>query len=265
MRPANAAGAPLCQGGKNILARRVVNWKAGKLLAPVPALPNNWPVPKWCKLIIGVLLLPVCFGAALALWQVVRASGKADTIWVATLSGAACWLVIYLLLPKPMWVYVFGHELTHVLWTWLLGGGVKQFKASAKGGHVIVTKNNFLIALAPYFFPLYTVMVVLVFLAGQYLWDWQPYAVWFHLLLGASYGFHVTLTWHILKNTQSDITEQGYLFSAVVIFLGNVILLLVAIPLLAKQVNALTALQWWGQNTWAVFLQLGRWAPHRHQ
>lgn len=83
--------------------------------------PNNSAVPKWCKAIIAILLLPVCIGAGSALWLVIQASGKADTIWMATLSGAACWLVIYLLLPKPMWVYVFGHELTHVLWTWLLG------------------------------------------------------------------------------------------------------------------------------------------------
>jgi hypothetical protein len=210
-------------------------------------------------MIIAILLLPVCVGAGTALWRVVRASGNADTIWVATLSGAGCWLAIYLLLPKPMWVYVFGHELTHVLWTWLLGGRVKKFKASAKGGHVIVTKNNFIIALAPYFFPFYAVLVVLVFLAGQWLWNWRGYAVWFHLLLGASYGFHLTLTWHILKNTQSDITEQGYLFSGVIIFLGNVGLLLLAIPFLTRQVDALTALRWWGNCTWEVFRQLGHW------
>ena len=111
-------------------------------------------MPKWCKTLVAILLLPACLGAASALWKVVRSSGSADTIWVATASGATCWLAIYLLLPKPMWVYVFGHELTHALWTWLMGGRVKKFKASSTGGHVIVTKNNFLIALAPYFFPL---------------------------------------------------------------------------------------------------------------
>jgi hypothetical protein len=215
-------------------------------------------VPKWCKTIIAVLLLPVCAGASSALWRVIRASGNADTIWVATLSGAACWLVIYLLLPKPMWVYVFGHELTHVVWTWLLGGKVKKFKASAKGGHVVVTKNNFIIALAPYFFPLYAVMVAFVFLAGDWLWNWRGYTVWFHLLLGASYGFHLTLTWHVLKNTQTDITDQGYLFSAVVIFLGNVCILLLVIPLLAEQVKPLAGLQWWANSTLDAFQSLAR-------
>ena len=215
-------------------------------------------MPKWCKTIIAVLLLPACVGAGRALWLVARSNGNADTTWVAIFSGAACWLVIYVLLPKPMWVYVVGHELTHVLWTWLFGGRVKKFRASSKGGHVIVTKNNFIIALAPYFFPVYAFLLILVFLAGRWLWNWKEYAVWFHLLLGAAYGFHLTLTWHILKNTQTDITEQGYLFSAVIIFLGNATVLLLAIPLLAGQVTPLTALQWWGDCTWEVFRRLAR-------
>jgi hypothetical protein len=206
-------------------------------------------VPKWCKTIIAILLLPACAGAASALWQVLRQSGDADTIWVAFLSGAACWVTVYLLLPKPMRVYVFGHELTHVLWTWLLGGKVWKFRASANGGHVVVSKSHFAIALAPYFFPLYAVLVVLVFLAGQWLWNWQHYLVWFHLLLGAAYAFHVTLTWDILKHRQTDISDQGYLFSAVIIFLGNVLVLLVGIPLLVSKIGVVTALGWWLECT----------------
>jgi hypothetical protein len=181
--------------------------------------------------------------------MVVRSCGGADTTWVPFLSGAACWVVVYLLLPKPMWVYVLGHELTHALWTWLLGGKVRGFKASATGGHVVVNKSHFVIALAPYFFPLYAVLVVLGFLAGHWLWRWQDYLVWFHLLLGAAYAFHVTLNWHILKHRQSDISDQGYLFSAVIIFLGNVAVLLVGIPLLVPKVGVMTALGWWLECT----------------
>jgi hypothetical protein len=209
-------------------------------------------VPKWAKTIVALLLLPVCAGAAMALWLVLQASGKADLVWVATVSGAACWLSIYLLLPKPMWIYVFGHELTHALCTWMLGGRVKKFKAGSSGGHVIVTRSNFFVALAPYFFPLYAILVMLIFGFGHWLWNWRNYLVWFHLLLGAAYAFHVTLTWHILKHEQSDIAEQGYIFSAVVIFLGNVAVLLLGIPLLANKVDLLTALRWWASSTQTV-------------
>lgn len=213
-------------------------------------------MPKWCKTIVAILLLPLCAGGAVALTRVVRASAGAETVWVATLAGAGCWGVIFLLLPKPMWVYVVGHELTHAVWTWMLGGQVKKFRASASGGHVIVTKNNFLIALAPYFFPLYALLVAAAYVGGSRVWRWEHYRVWFHLLLGMAYAFHVTLTWEVLKTNQTDITEQGYLFSAVVIFLGNLSVLLVAIPLLAAGVDLATAFQWWGAGTWRVLAWL---------
>jgi len=232
-------------------------------LAMGEGLRNNFDVPKWCKSIVAILLLPLCIGAVSALRMVLRESGSADTIWVAFLSGAGCWVVIYLMLPKPMWVYVFGHELTHVLWTWLLGGRVRKFKASAKGGHVVVSKSNFVIALAPYFFPLYAILVVLVFVAGHLIWDWQPYVVWFHLLLGSAYAFHITLNWHILKSSQTDISSEGYMFSAVIIFLGNVAVILVGIPLLTAKVGVVTALGWWASGTVEAVQAVGRVLTNR--
>ncbi|MEI6075578.1 MAG: M50 family metallopeptidase [Verrucomicrobiota bacterium] len=219
---------------------------------------NAGAVPKWIKLLVAVCLLPVCAGAARTLWAVLRLDFGADTVWVALLAGAACWLLIFSLLPKPMWLYVFGHELTHALWTWLFGGRVKKMKVSAKGGHVVVTKTNFLISLAPYFFPLYTVLVIAGFVLGNWLWDWHQERVWFHLLLGAAYAFHVTLTLHVLQTRQSDVTDQGYLFSAVVIFLGNISVLLLGISLLGRRLGILKILALAGAETGQVF----RWLSH---
>jgi len=136
-----------------------------------------------------------------------------------------------------------------VSWCLLFGRSVKKFKAISRGGHVIVDKTNVLIALSPYFFPLYAVLVVAVFALGHWVWGWQNLSVWFHLLVGAAYAFHVTLTAHALKTQQSDITSQGYLFSAVVIFLGNVLVLLIGIPLLTARVDLTTMLNWWFENT----------------
>jgi hypothetical protein len=216
-------------------------------------------VPKWIKFIIAILLLPVCAGAATALWRVLHSSYGADTVWVPLLAGVACWLVIFLLLPKPMWIYVFGHELTHALWTWLFGGRVKKFKATSNGGHVVISKTNFIIALAPYFFPLYAAMVIVIFAIGHWIWNWRSYLVFFHLFVGAAYAFHVTLTWHALKTRQTDITSQGYLFSAVIIFLGNVGVLLFGVPLLTAKVNCLNALGWWLESTGEIFNRLAQW------
>jgi hypothetical protein len=102
-------------------------------------------------------------------------------------------------------------------------------------------------------------MVVGLFLIGHLIWNWQNYLAWFHLFLGAAYAFHVTLTWQVLQIRQSDITDQGYLFSAVVIFLGNISVLLLGIPLLAAKVGIWTALGWWFECTGEVFHLLGKW------
>jgi hypothetical protein len=215
-------------------------------------------VPKWIKFFIAIFLLPVCGGAVMALWRVLRVCGGADTTWIPFLAGAACWCVIFLLLPKPMWIYVFGHELTHALWTWLFGGQVKKMKVTSSGGHVVISKTNFAIALAPYFFPLYAAIVVAIFAIGHLFWDWRSYLVWFHLLVGAAYAFHVTLTFHALQTRQTDITSQGYLFSAVIVFLGNVSVLLFGIPLLTARVGVLNSLDWWAENTGLILHWLQR-------
>lgn len=214
------------------------------------------PVPKWLKFLFALVLVPACLGAVRTLWRLLNISGSAETFWVAFVAGAAIWLVIFLMLPKPMWIYVVGHELTHAVWTWLFGGKVKKFKVGSKGGHVIVTKNNFLISLAPYFFPLYAAMVVGGFVLGHLIWNWSAFQVWFHLLLGAAYSFHVTLTGHILRTRQSDITQHGYLFSAVIIFLGNVLVLLVGLPMLTRSVGLGTVFGWWLHDTGNIWQRI---------
>jgi hypothetical protein len=210
-------------------------------------------------MILGILLLPVCVGTANALWLAIIKAGGADRVWLPMLAGAACWIVVFLLLPKPMWIYVLGHELTHAVWTWLFRGSVKKIKVRSEGGHIIGTKTNFLIVLAPYFFPLYAVFLALVYVVFYLAGAWhRAYAPWFHLLLGAAYAFHITLTGHVLRTHQTDITSQGRIFSAVVIFLGNAIVLLFGVTLLAGQ-NLGNAGIYWVKCNHDVLLRLAKW------
>lgn len=207
-------------------------------------------MPKWFKTVVAVGLLPFCVGATHSLARVCAATRQADRFWVAVFAGAAGWLTVYGLLPKPMRVYVFGHELTHALWAWASGGTVKRFKVTAAGGEVVTNRNHFLVVLAPYFFPLYAVGAVGLFLVGDRWWGWQSYAPLFHVLVGAAYAFHVTMTWHVLQARQSDITRQGYLFSGAVVWLGNVLVLLVLVPLISGAVEVQTGFLWFGD--WVV-------------
>jgi len=214
---------------------------------------------KFLKLLIALLLLPVCAGAVPALAHVLHTCRGADVIWVPFLAGAACWLIVFAVLPKPMWIYVFGHELTHAVWAWLFGGDIKKFKVTSQGGHVVITASNFFIALAPYFFPLYAVLLILVFALGNFLGNWHAALPVFYLLLGAAYAFHVTLTVHVLRTKQTDITSQGWIFSAVVIYLGNIATLIFGIPLLTARAGWFSVLQWWADGTLDAVIRTAAW------
>jgi hypothetical protein len=219
--------------------------------------PMDWL--KLVKTLLACLLIPFCLGMLLAIVRVLDQTGTADTFWVAVLAGVACWLVVFLMLPKPMWVYVVGHEATHALWTWLFGGRVKKFKASGRGGRVVITRYNFLIALAPYFFPFYAFLVVAAFGLVQLAGYGGGVRPWFHLLLGAAYAFHVTLTLEILKTRQSDLTDQGIFFSLVIILLGNLSVVLLGLPMLTGKVGLLDALSWWLRETAMLLHRLSNW------
>jgi hypothetical protein len=60
-----------------------------------------------------------------------------------------------------------------------------------------------------------------------------------------------------LRTEQSDITSQGWLFSGVVIFLGNVCVLLFGIPLLTAKVGILDPLGLWLEYTGQIYERLG--------
>lgn len=209
----------------------------------------------WLKAGCGILLLPVCWAGFFVLARVLAATGPVDVVWVPLVAGLLCWTVVYSMLPEPLWMYVLGHELTHALWATLFGGRVKKIKVSSRGGHVVLTKSNFLITLAPYFFPFYAVIAAAIFGAGDWLWDWQAYRAVFLVLMGAAYGFHATMTWSILRTRQPDLVSEGWFFSAVVIVLGNLLVLILSIPLLTRGVPVLKPMLWWGSESW----HLWRW------
>lgn len=133
-----------------------------------------------------------------------------------------------------MWLYVLGHECTHAPWAWGFLGKVKQIKVTSQGGMVLLSKSNFLIALAPYFFPFYAILVALGYwILGRWC-DPDQLRPWFHLLFGAACAFHVTLTAIVLRARQPDLTEHGVFFSGVVIWFGNALAAILTLWLLAS-------------------------------
>ncbi|MBA4386835.1 MAG: hypothetical protein C0404_02570 [Verrucomicrobia bacterium] len=180
------------------------------------------------RLTVGILLLPVCYAASRSLVQLVKAIPTDSSSLIPPAAAAICggflvWLVMYFVLPTPVRTYVLAHELTHALWGTLMGARVSNIKVAKDKGSVTVSKTNFIITLAPYFFPLYTFIIIAAYLVLSIFYDVEPYFLWWLGLVGFTWGFHMTFTISSLLQHQSDIHECGYVFSYAVIYLFNVL------------------------------------------
>jgi hypothetical protein len=177
---------------------------------------------KMTKIMFGVVLLPFCAGFTWEFGETVFKIIYKPDVPYYFLAGGLTYLTMHLLFKKPILTYVFGHELTHALFAVLFGGSVKSFQAGERGGRVTITKTNFVITLAPYFFPLYTFfMLVIYWLAVAT--DARGVAGGIIFLTGVSFAFHLVLTFSFLQTDQSDIQEHGYVFSYPLIYLFNVV------------------------------------------
>jgi hypothetical protein len=186
------------------------------------------------KVLLGIGLLPFCAGFA---WQLAVTSLSVMyrplvPYWFA--GGFIFYVVLHFLFKKPILSYVVGHELTHALFAVLFGGSVKAFHASERGGQVHLTKSNFIITLAPYFFPLYTFFALAAYWLARAA-DAPLLEPWLVLIAGAAFAFHIILTLIFLRTDQNDISEHGAFFSYPLIFLFNVVLTALLIRLLLAQ------------------------------
>jgi hypothetical protein len=102
------------------------------------------------------------------------------------------------------------------------GAKIHRMRVSKESGSVTLSKSDFLIALAPYFFPLYTVLVIAVYYIMSIFIEMEGYYLYWLGLVGFTWGFHFTFTISMLSQRQSDIQQYGYIFSYTVIYFFNI-------------------------------------------
>jgi hypothetical protein len=168
------------------------------------------------KLGFGLLLIPPSVAGSSVLLGALLNFQLGDPMQLAFATGLGAYAVMHLVLWKPIFMHVMGHELTHAFWAFLFGGRTKSLQVSSLGGQVTLSKTNFFVALAPYFFPFYTALLIPFFFitAPKY----QPVI---SLLLGFTWSFHIALTLHSLREQQSDLHETGVVFSSIFIYFMN--------------------------------------------
>ncbi len=211
----------------------------------------------WLKSGVGVLLLPCCiiatqsflsaFGETSAKTLLIRSA----EIWFFFI-GVLLWLIYFIGLPRPLYLYVLGHELTHAFFVLLCGGKISEFKVKSGGGHIVTNKNNVMISLSPYFIPFYSVIVIGIFgIIGFFvdgLFDYHPNVLlwgrigfswsWvLYMSVGITWCFHLTFTsWMITKN-QPDLKQNGTFFSLVFIYFINLIILSGILIIVSQEVS----------------------------
>ena len=183
------------------------------------------------RFLIGLAFLPLCWGVSRAfLDALLIAAGT--TGWlsveaVSLLGGIAAFAMSWFAISHPVRMYVLGHELTHALWGLLFGARPSDVRVSASGGSVRLTKSNMLITLAPYFFPFYTFLVIIVALVTYAFFRPLPYLPLWLFLIGFTWSFHVLFTLETLGQRQPDVKLYGRIFSWTFIFIVNVAIVLV--------------------------------------
>ena len=189
--------------------------------------------------VVGLCFVPFAWVLTVALWKTfgtVRYKGILPFYktheFVSLLGGCVVWMVLFftgILLrgtPLLLRLYVIGHEFMHA---WLAGfffkGNIKEFKTGSEGGYIVTDKYNFIIALAPYLWPIYCIPVLAVWgVAGWFPWGLE-YAGSFFAALGFTWMYHLSFTGWMLTRGQSDLLGPGRIFSLVLIYTTNVALL----------------------------------------
>jgi len=184
------------------------------------------------RFIVAIILLPVNIILTAGFFRNFTYFKEIQHGEVVLLAGFISYLLLHFILYRPVFMHVMAHELTHAFWATLFGGRVKSLNVSHEGGSVTMEKSNFLVVLAPYFFPFYTVLALLIYIIVD-----VKYVDYILFLIGFTYSFHLALTLYSLRQKQTDIRECGLLFSLMFIYLANLLILAGIISLGSKQFN----------------------------
>jgi len=218
-----------------------------------------------------VKFLKFCF--ALLLWPLLFASIQLSTDLISHqqgvkepfdlilfAAGVVTAAIAFALLPKPNWLYVFGHESTHALAVWLSRGKVSEFKASSEGGYIVADKNSTWISLSPYLVPLYPLLITFLWwialLIDPSLFD---YKLVFFYCIGVAWGYHWLFTGQLLFTPQPDFIEHGRLYSLTVIALINVWIINLAVWILFTSISLPDFLQRSKDQILFAYQITGRW------
>lgn len=177
---------------------------------------------KWPTAILSICALPFAFDA---LWSSPLAEmGYAQAEWFLMGAGGY-WLGWFFLFRKRFmgsYLSTFEHELTHAIFAWLTLHRVTGLSVTWRQGGACTYEGsgggNWLISIAPYWFP--TVALPILLVAA---WTENLQGQEVQLLLGIAVSYQITSTWRETHVGQTDLQKTTWLFAGLFIPTANLL------------------------------------------
>jgi hypothetical protein len=214
-------------------------------------------ITRMIRWMFGLLLLPFCWITSWTFFQRFSDAAQTRQFWevpnfwyfatgVLLMTG---WFFSGLLRSFFLYLYVLGHELTHILSIWAFQGRVSDWGVSLDGGYVTTDKSNIVIALSPYFVPLWAALGVVVHLLLGLAFHMPPVSdkILFGWV-GFFWAFHLLWTLWMIPRDQPDLRENGTFLSLIIIYLANQLVLAALLCAAAKPLGFAEFGQQWMAN-----------------
>jgi hypothetical protein len=216
------------------------------LAQPIDGLVNllKWPVAVGC-----VALTP---GAAIGFFDVGRTVVQDPTPYTLFGAGFGGYLVLWwLFFRRPLMGSMFStveHELTHGLFALLTFHRIEGLRATWRSGGEIAYSGgpgNWLITIAPYWFPTLCMPFVLVLLLGP-----TAHLGVISVAMGVVLSYQLTSTYIETHRGQTDLQKVGFVFAWMVLPFLNFVA--ISFVVLSAGVGADAALAWFAElSTWS--------------
>ena len=191
------------------------------ILSVAEVIDKSLEAIKWPAALLSLLSLPV------SLYAFINLIGRCVfEPWdlLPLVAGAAAVMLAWRHFGWFAWgaskLIVWEHEFTHAIFAWLTGHKVlRQEWLNDDGGKIeFVGRGNWLITIAPYFFPTSAFLLLVPALIMPF--NFLP---WPQLALGVALGFHLVSTWLETHRDQSDLKKLGWIFCWLFLPTANVI------------------------------------------
>lgn len=165
----------------------------------------KWPV--------GLLMAWFLPGTVMLLWHFAVTQEYTfqnfPPIVIGFLGYMLLWSILFRRQAFGSYLSTLEHECTHALFAVLTGHTVRAMKVTSRNGGQIAYsggEGNWLIVIAPYFFPTVTFILLLIrmFIEPNY---------WFEIGVGVSIGFHLGSTFYETHSGQTDLQKVGRFFA----------------------------------------------------